>query len=638
MNKFSLLCLLIMFSLNQPLLGQLKIAEIFTDNMVLQRNQTLKVWGWSRKNDRITVRFKGKDYSGKSNKSGKWIVELPSMEAGGPFEMSIKNASEKINLSNILVGDVWLCSGQSNMAWTVENSNNASGEIARANDEMIRHFKVPLSWSKEAELHLDSSAWEVSNPENTGDFTAVGYYFARELRKEIDVPIGLLNASWGGSRIEPWMSPESLQPYFDGDIDAFLLKREKENEAALKKTEDRVAQLLAKTRTEGLHLAEFDDSLWETMKMPGFWENAGYPGMDGLVLIRKVFILSKAEAEKDISLHLGAIDDSDWTYVNGELVGSLKNQWNVPRNYTIQPSLLKEGKNVVVIRIQDTGGAGGLSANPEDFYYKSMTGKTSLSGEWKLRVEEVTKLSGPGFSANNAPIVIYNKMIHPILDFPIKGAIWYQGESNATADDAYRYRELFAAMITDWRTRWRVGNFPFLWVQLANYRKPDAEPSENDWAVLRESQSTTLSLPNTGQAVTIDVGEADDIHPRNKQDVGYRLALAARKMAYDEDLVYSGPVYKSMEKKGQSILVNFDHIGSGLMAKDKYGYLKGFAICGQDKAFKWAKARIEGDRIRVWSDDIQAPQHIRYAWGINPDDANLYNKEGLPAGPFRTDK
>lgn len=638
MNKFSFIFLFLFSSISGQAFGQLQIAEIFTDNMVLQRNQTVKVWGWSRKNDRVTVTFGGKNYSDRSNKSGKWMVELPSMEAGGPFEMVIKNASEQIVLSNILVGDVWLCSGQSNMEWTVENSNDATLEISRADDPMIRHYKVPLTWSTNAEDRLDSSAWAINNPENAGNFTAVGYYFARQLRKEIGVPIGLLNSSWGGSRIEAWMSAESLQPYFDGDINEYLLKRENETEEALKKFEPLIAQLSTKNVTEGLHLAEFDDSALETMKMPVLWENAGYPGMDGLMVIRKVFKLSKAEAEKPISLHLGAIDDSDWTYVNGNLVGSMKSKWDTPRNYIVEPDLLKEGKNVVVIRIEDTGGAGGLSGDPEDIYYKSIEGKKSLAGDWKFRIEEVIKVSRAGFSPNHMPIVLYNKMIHPIEDFPIKGVIWYQGESNATPDDAYRYRDLFAAMVTDWRTRWQVGDFPFLWVQLANFQQPDPVPAENDWAMLRESQSAALSLPNTGQAIAIDIGEADDIHPRNKQDVGYRLSLGARKMAYGDDLVYSGPVYRSMAKDDKSILLDFDHTGSGLMVKDKYGYLKGFAICGEDKVFKWAKARIEGNRVRVWSDEIANPQHVRYAWGINPDDANLYNKEGLPASPFRTDK
>ena len=638
MGKFCFLYLIMFFSLSGPLFAQLQVAEVFTDNMVLQRNQPLKIWGWSKKGERVTVRFKGQDYSGRSNKSGKWIIALPPMEAGGPFEMSIKNASEQINLSNILIGDVWLCSGQSNMAWTVTNSKDAQNEIAMANDTMIRHFKVPLTWSNSPAERLDSSAWAVNSPENTGGFTAVGYYFARELRKEIDLPIGLLNSSWGGSRIEPWMSTGSLQPFFDGDIDEFLSNSRKEKEAGLKKTEARIAELFKKTSSDGMDRTEFDDSAWETMKMPSLWENEGYDGMDGLVSLRKVFTLSKTEAEKGIRLHLGAIDDSDWTYVNGQLVGSLKNQWNIPRNYTIQPDLLKEGENVIVIRVEDTGGGGGLSASPKDLYYQSATGKNSLAGDWKFRIEKVTQLTTPGFSPNQVPTVIYNKMISPILDFPIRGVIWYQGESNATPDDAYRYRELFTTMITDWRSRWNVGDFPFLWVQLANFMKPDTVPAENDWALLRESQSAALSLPNTGQTITIDVGEADDIHPRNKQDVGYRLSLAARKTAYDEGLVYSGPVYKSIEKEGQSILVDFDHIGSGLMAKDKYGYVKGFAICGPDKVFKWAKAKIEGGRVRVWSDKIEAPRHVRYAWGANPDDANLYNKEGLPAGPFRTDK
>lgn len=637
MNKIILL-LLLALSVNTLSQAQLKVAEIFTDNMVLQRDQPLHVWGWSQKNERITISFKGKNYTTKPGKSGKWMVKMPAMEAGGPFEMSIKSNREKIDLSNIMIGDVWLCSGQSNMAWTVEKSNRAVEEIAKAKDDMIRHFKVPLTWSKQEEEHLDSAAWQVNHPDHTGNFTAVGYYFARELRKEINVPIGLLNSSWGGSRIEAWMRREALQPYFKSDIQEFLTEREKEREEALKKIEARVAYLSGETKTEGLHFPEFDDSSWETMQMPGLWEKSGYPGLDGLVAIRRIITLTKPEAESGISLYLGAIDDSDWTYVNGKLVGGLQDQWDVPREYKVKPELLKEGQNVLVIRIEDIGGAGGLSTKPEGLHYQSQTGKHSLAGDWKFRVEQTTRLTGPGYTPNHAPTVIYNKMIHPLHDFPIKGVIWYQGESNATPGHAQPYRNLFTKMIADWRAQWGIGDFPFLWVQLANFRKPDEQPSEHDWAVLRESQSATLNLSNTAQAVIIDLGEADDIHPRNKQDVGYRLSLAARKRAYQEDLVYSGPVFKSMARNGQSILVTFDHIGSGLITRDKYGYLKGFAICGKDGVFKWAKAKIESNKVKVWSSKVPDPQHVRYAWGINPHDANLYNQEGLPANPFRTDQ
>jgi sialate O-acetylesterase len=632
--SFLLTCIFTL-SLSFSLNAQVRVAEIYTDHMVIQRDTPVKVWGWASPGEQIQIQFGSKKYSAKTDNSGKWSIELDSQKAGGPYQMKISTYKEEQVISDILIGDVWLCSGQSNMEWTVEYSKNAKAEIQQATDDQIRHFKVYKTWSKTPEEHLKSSVWEVNHPENTADFTAVGYYFARDVRKSIDVPIGLINSSWSGSRIEPWMSASSLDGFVEGGIDNYLKNKELERNQALKKVEAELAPLFKKEEFANTHSLDYDDRDWKNMRLPTLWEEAGYEDIDGVALIRKVIQLSKEEAENDIALHLGMIDDSDWTYVNGELVGSMEGQYNVPREYTVSSANLREGENVIVIRIEDTGGGGGLYGKPAQLYYESVDGKTSLTGEWKFMLEEVYP---PGFFHNQLPILLYNKMIHPILDFPIKGVIWYQGESNASRADSYIYRDLFAAMIKDWRAKWNSGDFPFLWVQLANFMNPDNDPSESSWAILRESQTATLRVPNTAQAVIIDIGEADDIHPKNKQDVGYRLSLAARKIAYNEDIVYSGPVYKSSQIEEKSIIISFDHIGSGLVSMDKYGYLKGFAIAGKDKKFCWAKAMIKGTQVKVWSKKVPNPAYVRYAWGINPDDANLYNMEGLPACPFRTDK
>ncbi|MBV6646015.1 MAG: beta galactosidase jelly roll domain-containing protein [Cyclobacteriaceae bacterium] len=618
-------------------MAQLKIAEIFTDNMVLQRNQPIKVWGWSGQNEKITLKFQGKKYTTKV-RSGVWTIDLPAMQVGGPYNMTIEGASEEIVLSNILVGDIWVCSGQSNMAWTIKQLGESAIPNPQESDDHIRHFKVSLSWSQSPEDHLDSSSWAVNNSENRSQFSAVGYYFAKSLREEVKVPIGLLNTSWGGSRIQPWISKEALQPFLKEDIEAMLLRREQELKEAQQKMEKMIATLSAKAKSKGMHQLDFDDSGWETMKVPGLWEQSGYPGMDGLALFRRVFTLSDEEQENGITLNLGKVDDSDWVYINGQKVGGMLNSWNVTRSYKVSPDVLKKGENIIVIRVEDTGGGGGIYGKPDEVHLKSIKGKTSLAGDWKFKIEKVTKISNTNLAPNQTATVIFNKMIHPILDFPIKGVIWYQGESNANFEEAFEYRKMFPAMIEDWRSRWGLGDFPFLWVQLANFMEVDKQPTDSDWALLRESQTTTLDIPNTAQAVIIDIGEANDIHPKNKRDVGYRLSLGARKLAYGETLVYSGPVFKSMAKDGESILIDFEHQGSGLMVNDRYNYVKGFAICGADKKFKWAKARIEGDKVRVWSEEVPSPQHVRYAWSNNPGDANLYNKEGLPACPFRTDR
>ncbi len=625
----------------------LETSAIFTDNMILQRDVQVPVWGWAAANEKIVLTFNNKTYNGKADKQGKWRILLPVMPAGGPYDMKIMGKKKTITLSNILFGDVWLASGQSNMEFQVANVNNAKEAIANATDAKIRHFFVPHTYDSEPQEKLEGGPWMITSPQTVGSFTAVGYFFAKELRKNVDVPIGILHSSWGGSRLEPWMSPQSLGFTDLKNVVAQMKQQEEQhNQAVRQKLQQNIGTLPEKDmglqNGQALWAArDYSDADWKTMKLPGLWENSDLPDLDGIVWFRKTIELTADEIQNGAKLSLGPIDDSDITYVNGQKVGEMTQKYNENRIYDIPASALKVGKNVITVRVDDTGGGGGIYGKPELLYVETAKGKKDLTGEWRYKVGEA-HLSGGSSSANQTPMILYNKMIHPILDFPIKGVIWYQGESNAGGKDAYEYRNLFHTMIEDWRARWtNSGNFPFLFVQLANYMAAKPEPSESDWAVLRESQSKTLTTtPNTGQAVIIDIGEAGDIHPRNKQDVGYRLALAALKLTYGDDkVVYSGPVYKSRKVEGNKIRLSFDHVGSGLMAtKDKYGYLKGFAIAGSDKKFVWAKAMIEGNDVIVWSNDVKNPTVVRYAWADNPDDANLYNKEGLPASPFRTEE
>jgi len=638
------LVLLLLLTSYTITIAQIELHTLFTDNIVLQRNAEVPVWGWAEAGERISVDFNNKTVTAKADKNGKWRAVLPKMKAGGPYEMTISGSGAPISLSNIMVGDVWVCSGQSNMEWIVQNSNDAEAEIAAANDEMIRHFKVSRTYSDAPAEKLEGGPWEVTSSETVGNFTAVGYFFAKNLRQERDVAIGLLNSSWGGSRIEPWMSAQVLgYPDAKGTLMKIRQEQEARLQAAKAKLEEMVGELPEKDAgMDGEQAlwaaADYDDTNWRTMALPKLWEDE-LPELDGIVWFRKTIELSAAEAEAGITLHLGKIDDSDLTWVNGQKVGETIGQYNVDRYYEVAPDILQAGKNVITIRVEDTGGGGGIYGEADLLYLESSAGERSLAGDWKYKVGKGSFSISAG-RVNHTPTLLYNKMINPILDFPITGVIWYQGESNAGENDAYEYRKLFANMIEDWRKRWtNSGQFPFLFVQLANYMEAKDQPGESSWAMLRESQSETLSVPNTGQAVIIDIGEADDIHPRNKQDVGYRLALAAEKLAYGkDDIVYSGPTFKSMKKEGNKIRLGFRHTGSGLMAKDRYGYLKGFAIAGADKEFVWAKAQIDGNEVIVWSDAVKNPVAIRYAWADNPDDANLYNKEGLPASPFRTDE
>ncbi len=641
-KKLCIIGLLTMIALsNHCVFAQLSTSVLFSDNMVLQRNREVPVWGWNTPGAEVEVTIRGKTVKTTTDADGQWKARLPALQAGGPYQMTISSGEDKIVIRNILYGDVWVCSGQSNMAWQVKNSNDAKREIANAKDGQIRHFKVPLKGSIQLEERLPGGQWEVTSPQTVGEFTAVGYFFAKQLRKSTDVPIGLINSSWGGSSIEAWMSAELHVESGTGDALARM-----EREFAAKRLADRkkleavIGNLPTKDEGIANGLAiwagrSFDDNSWKNMALPKLWEDAGLPNLDGVVWFRKSVNLPDELAQENWELGLAKIDDSDRVWINGQEVGESKNAYNEIRRYPVDGTFLRPGENVITVRVEDTGGGGGIYGEPGQLYLKSPNFSAPLAGQWKYKVGEYRAEEA---RVNQSPTMLYNQMIYPMLGYGITGVIWYQGESNAGGERAFTYREQFPAMINDWRKKWGQQDFPFLFVQLANWRAAKDQPTESSWAMLRESQSKTLEVsPNSGQAVIIDIGEADDIHPRNKQDVGYRLALAARKIAYGEDIVYSGPSYQSHTVEDNKIYLTFDHIGSGLRAKDKYGYLKGFAIAGSDQKFRWAKAAIEGDRIVVWSEEVPNPVAVRYAWADNPDDANLYNEEGLPASPFRTD-
>ncbi|MFL5581085.1 MAG: sialate O-acetylesterase [Gemmatimonadaceae bacterium] len=645
--------------------AQLRTSRLVGDGMVMQRGASVPVWGAAAPGDSVVVTFDGRRHATRADAAGAWRVTLPSMRAGGPHEMTIAARGEQLRVRDILVGDVWVASGQSNMEWTVANANDAPRETAAATDRGIRHFKVPQSWAEEPSGELAGGAWVAADPRTVGEFTAIGYFFARELRKTAaaGVPIGIINTTWGGSRIEPWMSSEAL-----GFDQARWDSVKAEERAAQQRTLDRLRERLGGELPKadaGLVNGQalwadpaLDDAAWATIAVPGQWEPAGWEGLDGVAWYRTSFELTPAEAAQGVRLGLGQIDDSDVSWVNGVEVGRLDNGWNVPRAYAVPAAALRPGRNVVAVRVEDFQGGGGIAGDPSQVFLEVGGVRRPLPAAWKFRVARVREdVEG---QKNQVPTLLYNKMIHPLLPYPIKGAIWYQGESNAYPEGAIAYRKQFADMITDWRRRWGVGDFPFLWVSLANYQKADAEPASDHasagWALLREAQHRALALPSTGEAIAIDVGEAGDIHPRNKQEVGRRLALAARRVAHGEHaLVASGPAYRSHRVEGGRVVLDFDGVGGGLVvgrrpdagaegepatgaAPAPAGALKGFAIAGPDLRFVWADARIEGNRVVVWSDRVPNPVAVRYAWGNNPSTANLYNRAGLPAAPFRTDE
>jgi sialate O-acetylesterase len=561
-----------------------------------------------------------------------WMVTLKSMEHGGPYEMTVSAKSGNINLRNILIGDVWLGSGQSNMEWILSNTKDAGKEIAVANFPKIRLFTVEKAMEPMVQDDLKSGKWLECTSRNAADFSAVAYYFGKTLTKELDIPIGLINSSWGGTKVEPWISFDLMaqEPEYK-NLDAKKLSETAKQNAA---NQLRYAEAMKTDRglAEKWYLPT-NSAGWKTVRVPQEWGGTEIGNTDGIVWFRKEFQL---DVEVDsATLSLGPVDDVDFTYINGELVGT-ETIWNKDRFYGIKKGLLRPGKNVIVVKVRDDQGGGGIYGKAEQVYLQIKDKRIDLSGDWTYKPAVLASDFGlQGFGPNAYPSQLYNAMISPITNFGIRGVIWYQGESNTYA--ASNYKRLFPMLINNWRQKWGY-EFPFYWVQLANFMAPSQVPGESQWAELREAQSKTLSLPKTGQAVIIDIGEADDIHPRNKKDVGYRLALNALAKEYGKSIVYSGPVYKSMEVKDGKAILMFDQVGSGLQAfKNKYGYLQGFSIAGADKKFVWARAFIENGRVTVYSPNVAEPVAVRYAWSDNPDDANLYNIEGLPASPFKTD-
>lgn len=646
MNKkfisvFLLLCLLAGY---ENANAAIKLPGLIGDHMILQRDTKIPVWGWATKNSEIELKFNNKIYKTKTGNDGKWIIRLKPLKAGGPYDMNIKGDGSNIYIKDILIGDVWICSGQSNMAYQFTNPRakiKYADEIANAQNDRIRQIMIEKKYAVSEQDDCKTYGWKSVHPQNTINFSSVAYFFAKELYEKYQIPIGLISSNWGGTKAEAWTSEEGLKNMSRYNNDIFILKTPEELEKKFEQARQNGEKwdLQVEREDKGYQNGhaiwaayDFDDSNWETMPQSDLWDNHGYasPNNQGAFWYRKEILLPQDAAGKDGILDLGGVDDIDYTYFNGQLIGQQKIGI---RRYKVPASLVKAGKNIIAVRIINNRGRGGLLDQPRKYNWNGNKNSINIDGAWKFK--RSVKIGGrPGeYNPYNMPTALYNGMISPLKPYAFKGVIWYQGESNT--DQAYEYRELFPAMIKDWRKQWGR-EFPFLFVQLANFKKADTQPQESDWAELREAQSMTLQLPKTAMSVIIDLGEADDIHPVNKEDVGKRLALAARKTAYGEKgIVASGPTYKNMKIKDDKIILFFENIGNGLTARN--GKLKQFAIAGADKKFVWADAVINGNTVIVSSPSVKTPIAVRYAWSDNPEGCNLYNSEGLPTSPFRTD-
>lgn len=623
--------------------AEVRLPKLVSDGMVLQRNTLLKIWGWASDGEKVSVHFLDSTYTTKTNKDCTWQVSLSKFNAGGPYKMKI-TGQNSVTIHDIMIGDVWICSGQSNMELNMQRvSPLYQDEIASADYPSIRYFEVPDYYNFSGpRKDLPVGRWEKTTPENVLHFSAASYFFGKEIYDKFHVPVGLINSAVGGSPVEAWISEESLRQFPEYYKEAQRFKNKTLIQKIRNKDRTRINKWYnqLKRKDEGYqhpgkpwYSPIFQPSDWDTMKIPGYWADTDLGAVNGVVWFRKEVDVPASMVGKPAKLNLGRIIDADSVYVNGHFVGATTYQYP-PRRYDLPPDVLREGENIIVVRVISNRGKGGFV---RDKPYELIVDdhKIDLKGAWQYKLgARMDPLQEQTF-IRWKPEGLYNAMIAPLLNYRIKGVIWYQGESNT--DRPIEYKDLFISLIEDWRNNWDEGIFPFLFVQLPNYMESKPNPSESNWALLRESQMKALALPKTGMTVTIDIGEWNDIHPLDKKDVGKRLALAAQKIAYgNNDIVYSGPRFDSMKVEGNKIILFFTHTGSGLWIRDS-GEPKGFAIAGSDKKFVWANAKVEGDKVIVWSNQVENPIAVRYAWADNPENANLYNREGLPASPFRTD-
>ncbi|HEX2847810.1 MAG TPA: sialate O-acetylesterase [Chitinophagaceae bacterium] len=638
MKKLVTISLVLFIALNSS--AQVKLPQLIRDSMILQRDEKINLWGWASPNEKVNIRFNGKAYKTTADKSGNWKLQLPPTKAGGPYTMDII-ASNKITLREILFGDVWFCSGQSNMVHQMNiHDVTYAREIAEANYPQIRQFWIPTLTSLQGpQPDLTTGNWKPAVGDEVRPFSAVAYFFAKKIYEKYKVPVGIINASVGGTPIQAWTSEEGLK-----DFPALSTTIEKNKDTAYINSFNRRSTGNRPPAPVDAGLATtpkwYDPAYtpkgWRMINIPGYWEDQGIRDLNGVVWYRREITIPASMAGKPAKVFLGRIVDADELYINGKQVGNTTYQYP-QRRYNVPAYLLKAGKNIFVVRVTNTNGKGGFVPD-KPYCIFSGADTIDLKGYWEYKVGAVfppVSGGGPGgISAQNQPAALYNAMVAPEINYTIKGFCWYQGEADTWQPK--QYEKLMGALINDWRIKWKQGTLPFLFVQLPGFMEYNYLPSESNWAGLRESQLKSLAVPNTGMAVAIDLGEWNDIHPDNKKDVGERLALAALKLAYKEDIVYSGPLYESSTIEEKKIIISFTNTGSGLMTND--GEVpSSFAIAGEDKKFVWASAKIEGNKVVVWNDAVANPKYVRYAWADNPLDPNLYNKEGLPASPFRTD-
>jgi len=643
---------------------EIRLPKLFSDHVVLQQKAEVTIWGWSTPEIEVNVTTTwGTDSKTKSNKEGKWTLKLQTVTAGGPYEITI-NAGDKTKVvKDVLIGEVWLASGQSNMEMPLKGYSTTSGidnskeEIASSDYPLIRMFTVARKKSFTPEEDCEGE-WLLSNPNNSKEFSATAYFFAKKLYKKLNVPVGIINSSWGGTPAEAW-TPLAYVSKVKGfeNTEKHLSESISKRDSVLNwlnSLEHVDLEVALANKFENLKndekysSADFDHTDWKNMKIPSLWEQEHLKNFDGIVWFRKDFEISNGVNVNNLKLFLGKIDDMDETYINGIKIGSrlTKGFWNVDRLYPIDNSILHVGKNTISIKVIDDFGGGGLYGEKDlGILDEESNVIVNLSGNWKFYpVATIVEGKVYNFDMHNSyvsmpksyfslqehkPTVLYNGMIAPLQSFSIKGVIWYQGESNVGR--AEQYQTLFPTMIKSWREAWKIDDLPFYYVQIApyNYGRTDTTAS----AKLRYAQFLTLREKNVGMAVITDVGDVNDIHPSNKQDVGSRLALWALNKTYHLDtIIYSGPLYSKTEFKGNKAVLSFTNIADGLVCRGKE--LNHFEIAGSDTVYYKANAKIVNDKVVLFSKNVAQPLYIRFGWSNNAV-PNLFNTAGLPASPFK---
>ena len=621
--------------------SQLHLSAIFSDHMILQRDKPLKIWGTAKAGETVNISLGPLKGSVSAGKDGRWLITMTAFSAGGPYVMTIKTRNETKIFSDILFGEVWLCSGQSNMEFRVRQAINAKYEIHRANNPMIREVSIPHKLAFHPEEFIDSTQWVISTPETTGEFTAVGYFFARDIFESLHVPVGLIYDNWGGSQVESWISSDAMLG--SDELKEYVKQMPDNWEASDARVEKEIISALMKLNAgkipgtdEALVLKDnYDFSGWMPSDVPTSWDWIGLPAYRGQGYMLREIIVDSIQASLPSVLSLGVNDIRFRWFVNGKAFpGTSDKIFTV----SLPPNTWKAGRNLLLLEIgpQEVPDwwAVGIRGENDQIYLDFDGERISLAdGKWKM----LPILDKPHHYMqwmNNEGTIIYNAMLHPIIPFTIRGVLWYQGESNA--DRAVEYSKTFPLMIESWRKEWK-DPFPFLFVQLADFGLNENSNIGSKWAELRESQTKTLRLPNTGMSVTTDIGEPKDVHPKNKQEVGRRLSSIALKDVYGFNLTGNGPLYDSVNFSNGKATLFFKSTGKGLVGRDKNGYLRGFEIAGPDRKFYYARAFIQGKEIIASADSVENPVAVRYGWSDAPYDINLYNADGFPASPFRTD-